>query len=561
MTKTKMAGLFGDGPKKFPGASVPKLIAVDTETTGLKWENDAIGISLAWRGPEHEMLSCYLHLGNDDLFSLGVPKHDVTRIMQYVFENHIPVFHTAPFDVRVIYKALGIIPGPSDDVVNISRNTEFVPSRSLAYLYTRHVGNVPNWVVEQKKKRANIEKESTYTIAGYARWDAEATLVVREALMDYQHLERDRKFSALVWSMLARGLPVNADFIEGRISEAHHRMLEISRNLGINPDSVPEVRRMAHSMGIALDSTSKEALKWHMTNPKIAQVVEYRELSKSVGSWYEPILKDSQHDGRIHARLNPFGTESYRMSAQDPNVQALPMKDRGSAFGSLMGIFRPQNPERELWQLDLKQAEVRMAAMLARDSDLAQVVNAGQDPYSEMSIRMYGTDEHRQKAKQATLAAIYEIGPRSFSETNGVPYTEAMQILDSFRNSFPQLRQASVAKRADVDRQRFVRLYTLRKRFFGPDEPSYKAFNQQVQGSVAELMADGMMRIDSEVGDEATLLLQIHDSVILEVDANNPNKQELLTAIGRSFHRCVPEILYKRTNPRVQLPVDVELWQ
>ena len=34
-------------------------VAIDTETTGLRWTDSLLGVSLAWHNPAHDIRSCY----------------------------------------------------------------------------------------------------------------------------------------------------------------------------------------------------------------------------------------------------------------------------------------------------------------------------------------------------------------------------------------------------------------------------------------------------------------------------------------------------------------------
>jgi hypothetical protein len=58
-------------------------------------------------------------------------------------------------------------------------------------------------------------------------------------------------------------------------------------------------------------------------------------------------------------------------------------------------------------------------------------------------------------------------------------------------------------------------LISGRRRYFEKGENTHKAFNAVIQGNVAEFMKDEMLWIDKMY--PGTLLLQIHDSVVLEL--------------------------------------------
>ena len=144
-----------------------------------------------------------------------------------------------------------------------------------------------------------------------------------------------------------------------------------------NPGSPDDVIGYLKSQDIPLESSKEDLIEPYVKDyPVLGDVLTYRSLSKAIGSWLEPFLFMSDWDGALHSRLNPFGTRTFRMSSEDPNAQGVPMEIRGErAFGSMFGIYKETDLDRELWALDLKQAEVRLAACLSGDLDLQDAMS------------------------------------------------------------------------------------------------------------------------------------------------------------------------------------------
>ena len=200
--------------------------------------------------------------------------------------------------------------------------------------------------------------------------------------------------------------------------------------------------------------------------------------------------------------------------------------------------------------------------MISKCTTMAEFLSGGQDAYMEMAKKAYGsaTKENRQKAKRATLASIYEEGPQAFSYKHGVPLVEATEILDQFRASFPEIKQMSRLYMEFAKENGHINLYTGRRIHFDKaDERLYRAFNQEVQGGLAELMRDFMLRIDKQY--PGALIGQIHDSVILNFDRRHITRddiEQVKTKTLELLQDCLPDKVRKLTNPVIPLKLDFE---
>ena len=96
---------LGDDPMGLPQ---DVTVAVDTETTGLKWaESKLLCVSLAWR--TDALHSCYLEMptGQMGLFAMdGVVQ--VKDLLSWL--DRRVVMHNHSFDYRYLWKSLGVQP-------------------------------------------------------------------------------------------------------------------------------------------------------------------------------------------------------------------------------------------------------------------------------------------------------------------------------------------------------------------------------------------------------------------------------------------------------------------
>lgn len=564
--------VFGD----LPGDEVETL-AVDTETTGLSWEDsDLLGVSFAWRDGE-TIRSGYLAVPQDLALDLFVSPGSVVptdylanllkRATKLVFFNHA-------FDYRYMLKTLGI--EPLDNVIDVQHVSKHLGPQeelSLVALYTKYVGPPKETTLAMKSKRSKMGEMSVGVVSEYARDDAVMTL---ELLEQIRHLAWespylglhlwDQSFMHLVMQMVQRGLPVDRTFCETRISEFRRRMViltqELYRSSGIhNPGSPDDVYKYLQRKGIPAPDTKEETLLGlDVDDPALPAIIEYRQLSKSISSWLDPLLKLSAQDGRLHSELHPFGTRSFRMSSKDLNAQGIPMDPDSKRYGgSMFGVFKSTTPGLSLWALDLKQAEVRLAAILSGDERLQTTMASGDDPYTALAVAMWKDASKRSMAKRALLSAIYEVGTNTFSMRYKVSLQEAQTTLNLYRSMFPQMRRHSINQAAVAERSRKIDLCTGRPRYFF-NEPSYEAFNQEVQGSLAEVMREWMLRVEKEYPDR--LVLQVHDSLIVYLPDDGALREQMVVRMGELVQSCTEDLIptYK-SKPTVRMLLDAKPYQ
>ena len=421
--------LHGDTPdyEKMKG-----VIAIDTETTGLRWTDSLLGVSLAWRDPENNIRSCYFStvagLFYDDIWL----DEQVKDFMSVLLIERPVVGHYISFDARVLFKAFNMIPMHSFDTWHMAKSTRYMESYSLQSLTTLFNLFDPEWAA-QKKTRGSLLSQSPQSVAEYAKKDAIYTLMAYEYLIkDYAAtglLEKDVEFSRLTYEMMARGFPLNEELLDERLEKEKSQFSEIQLRLasqGIpNVNSPSQVVKALRNKGLSVLNASAEALSPFADDPMVADVIAASQLESDINSRLS-VFKEYNNNGRIHSEWHPFGTASYRMVAKDPNLMAQPLKDReGRVYDSLSELFTTD--EQYCLQGDIAQAEVRLAAMISRCNSMAKFLSGGQDTYMEMAKTAYGpaTQENRQKAKRATLASIYEEGPAAFSAKHGVSFSEA----------------------------------------------------------------------------------------------------------------------------------------
>lgn len=258
----------------------------------------------------------------------------------------------------------------------------------------------------------------------------------------------------------------------------------------------------------------------------------YERSKRWASMWYRGWTEKAGSDGRLRTSFRQLGAVSMRFSVERIQLQAIPHdyqmgKDLPKNVPTPRMLFRAADGM-QLWEIDVSQAEVRIATAIAKCVKMREIIEAGEDVHDATCREIFDLtpedDEwprHRNIAKRLNFAMVYGAGVRGLQEQvrihAGVEISEnqARTYLDAHRDTFPEFVRAAQLAEIRAERRGHVRLCSGMRRWFAPGEELHKAFNQVIQGGVAEAMKDWMMLVESSYPD--SLLLQIHDSLVLEL--------------------------------------------
>ncbi|CAN6229737.1 unnamed protein product [Urochloa humidicola] len=332
----------------------------------------------------------------------------------------------------------------------------------------------------------------------------------------------------------------------------------------------------------------------------IAALCEFRSIDSLITKFIRPLQGDhiSCKEGRIHCSLN-INTETGRLSARTPNLQNQPAleKDRYKIRQAFVAA-----PGNSLIVADYGQLELRILAQLADCRSMLDAFKAGGDFHSRTAMNMYehireaveeervilewhpqsGQEKppvpllkdafgaERRKAKMLNFSIAYgktahglardwKVSIKEAKDTLKLWYSDRKEVLDW------QTKQKKLAHEK-------CEVYTLlgRSRHFpntahatfsqrghrGHTERA--AINAPVQGSAADVAMCAMLEIDrnthlKELG--WTLLLQVHDEVILEGPAESAELAKSIVV------ECMSKPFYGTNILNVDLAVDAKCTQ
>jgi DNA polymerase I - 3''-5'' exonuclease and polymerase domains len=537
-------------------ASNMEVLAVDTEgffefDNKLLDVSECVGLSIAGQGFE-----VYLP------FRHAVYKHDnlpgewLSSVAKMIEDHPRLIFHNAKHDI-VALKKLGITAGPFYDTMLMAHwIDENIPNKSLDYL-SKMYGGMP--------KNRSAVMQGLIDMLGWAyvpphlmeeygandariTWDLFYNLYpeFRAQGFDSELWDIEQNFTRLLSSMEQRGIRVDQDLARSELEFGEKRMQEIVNELGgLNPGSnkdlqelllnqlkLPVVKRTKPSQRHpgGQPSFAKEQMEVYdelleRRNDSRAKLVrEYRGWSITCGLNYKPYVERVSSDGRIRCNYKMHGTKTSRLSCEKPNLQQIPKNSDKRWNGKLKKAFIP-DPGYRLWEGDYKQLEFRLSAAYGKQTDLIDVFNdESRDIFEEMSKEV-GMTRFDTKTLNYTLA--YGGGIDRISGVFGVSTAAARAIRSDYYSKYPGLAKATKLAALRCQEQGYIELWTGRRRHFeNPEKEAHKAFNSAMQGGAAEIVKRAMLRCDKEGlnTNECRMLLQVHDSVVFEIQEGLEDK-------------------------------------
>lgn len=327
--------------------------------------------------------------------------------------------------------------------------------------------------------------------------------------------------------------------------------------------------------------------KW----PHAKALYEHNKIATALKMWYKPYAERTAPDGRLrcifrhvaseHAgRQSEAGTASGRFSVERVNLQAIPQDYRirfdwptprkviSKAVEKLIGW--------QCWELDLAQAELRVAAMWADCKKMLSAIEEKRDLHGETCAELFNLThddptwgEYRQLAKRCNFSLIFGSGPVTFREAMAkegtyLSLTESKNIVYGWRDLYPEYGDAIDWHQSFAEENGHVILANQRYRRFTPGEQTHKAFNQRVQGSIAEMGKDWLIDtdrrlrhlrqqgLDAGVG-MGGLIMVIHDSQVLLLPAD-------LAEVYAAEVRTAGLQIWDRMFPTVPGDIDAKQW-
>jgi DNA polymerase-1 len=276
-------------------------------------------------------------------------------------------------------------------------------------------------------------------------------------------------------------------------------------------------------------------------HPIVADLLRYRELEKLRSTYVDGYLPLIAADGRIHTSFNQIAAATGRLSSDNPNLQNIPVR---SETGRLIRRgFIPQ-PGWTFVVADYSQIELRILAHLSGDPGLLDAFANDLDIHTATAARVFERDlddvpdELRRRAKAINFGLLYGMEAFGLADRLEISRDEASEHIDAYFSQFPDVREFMDSVVTDAKRLGYTETLFGRRRYL-PELKSDNfrirqmgermALNAPIQGAAADIIKKAMVELDARLESlESTMLLQIHDELVLEVP---PAEHEVATEI------------------------------
>jgi DNA polymerase-1 len=176
---------------------------------------------------------------------------------------------------------------------------------------------------------------------------------------------------------------------------------------------------------------------------------------------------------------------------------------------------------------------------LSGDKKMIDAFNKDADIHTETAVQLYGipaekiTKAQRSSVKEVNFGIMYGLGPHALSERTGMTFADAKDFIARYFEIRPKLKEYIELQRKLAVEQGYVETVMGRRRptpdvrssNFVVREAAFRAaVNMPLQGSAADIMKLAMIEISKKLPEYATMLLQIHDSILVEAPAKDAEK-------------------------------------
>ena len=310
----------------------------------------------------------------------------------------------------------------------------------------------------------------------------------------------------------------------------------------------------------AYSTGAKELDKLRDLHPIIAKIERYREVNKLLTTYVTPFPSLADENLRIHTTYTQDVTATGRLSSLNPNLQNIPVR---SDDGKRIRNCFVADKGKVFVSADYAQFELRLAAALAGDQALIDDFNAGLDIHTKTAADAFHipmekvTKTQRRAAKVINFGVLYGMSPKGLADAADMSFYEAKKFIENYFELRAPIRKYLDQTLEDGRTKGYVQTLFGRRRPT-PDlhAPNYvvrtaaerAAANMPIQGTEADLMKKAMLAVDKALPTGAQIILQIHDSLIIECDEKI--QDQVAEILKNQMENVAPEL-------PVKLAVDV----
>lgn len=535
--------------------------AFDTETTSLDYRvAEIVGFSIAFDAKD----AYYVPLAHD---YEGAPQQlnrdQVLAQIKPILENNAvdKIGHHLKYDAHVLENHGIHLQGWYFDTMLASYVLNSVATRhgmdDVARLYLSHLTTSYEQIAGKGVKQKTFNQIEIETAAHYAAEDAHVTYRLYEVLSAklQKHPELvnilhniEMPVARVLTSMEENGIQLDLKFLDQlgvdfsqTMQDLENQIVELAgENFNVSsPKQVGEI--LFDKLGLkggkktatGQYSTSESVLE-KIEHPISSLILDYRGLSKLKSTYTDGLLKQANNDThRVHTSYHQALTATGRLSSTDPNLQNIPIR---TEIGRQIRKAFVAPEGRVLLAADYSQIELRLMAHFSQDDALLDAFNHGQDVHRRTAAEVLGialedvTSDQRRQAKAVNFGLLYGMSEFGLIRQLGFTREESQNYIKQYFQRYPGIYEYMQRTRQVALEQGFVETI-LGRRLYTPDIAARNmmvrkaaeraAINAPLQGSAADIIKMAMIEVDKMLPQaQAKMLLQVHDELVFEVDAD-----------------------------------------
>ena len=561
--------------KIIKAASKSKVIAIDTETTGLDYmDADLVGVSMAYEAGK----AFYIPFGHE--------KQEVSQLKEKIVLEKLKPFlekvqnkiigQNIKFDRNILARYGIKINSVKNDTMMMSYVLDASATRhnldALSSYYLNHKTSTFEEVAGKGVKQVTFDKVPLDLATNYAAEDADITLRLYEVLepklnsiKSLKKLMEDIEIPLIevLSDMEQNGTLLNSKILASQSKDLESRIKKLEKlayeiageefNLG----STKQLReiffdklnyRVIKKTPGGQPSTDEKVLQELSEEYELPKVLlEHRTLSKLKSTYTDKLPGQvSSNTGKVHTSFHQAVTTTGRLSSSDPNLQNIPIRTEDGrrirqAFEATKG--------NKIISADYSQIELRVMAHLSKDKGLLEAFNQGEDIHSKTASEVFDvnldevTADLRRNAKAINFGLIYGISAFGLGKQLGINRNLAAEYMGMYFEKYPGVKDymettKDAARDAGYIETLFGRRLYLRdinaSNAIRRQASERVAINAPVQGSAADIMKIAMINAHRSLKEsklKAQLTLQVHDELIVDAPTKEADKVvELLTS-------------------------------
>ncbi len=265
--------------------------------------------------------------------------------------------------------------------------------------------------------------------------------------------------------------------------------------------------------------------------PIVAEILEYRQLTKLKSTYADGLAHFIDDGGRIHSTFHQTITATGRISSTDPNLQNIPI--RMELGRQIRKVFFPADGS-VFVDADYSQIELRVLAHMSGDEQLIQAYREAKDIHRTTASQVFHipfeevTDLQRRNAKAVNFGIVYGISSFGLSQDLSISRKEAADYIARYFETYPKIKSFLDGLVADAKENGYSLTMFHRKRpmpelsssnFMQRSFGERVAMNAPIQGTAADIIKIAMIRVHDRLAKEglkSRLILQVHDELLIE---------------------------------------------